>query len=84
MKRKQELKEKRGRLTPELIVVAAALRLAAAVSWLADVALVVHAVTVQKALWETSGGTSEGMYFEHLHFQTSQKSRGTTPRKTKN
>lgn len=84
LKTKTKHKEKRGTLTPELVVVAAALRLATAVSRLADVALVVHAVTVQEALRETSGGTLEGMYFEHLHFQSSETPRGATPTKTKN
>lgn len=56
LKTKTKHEEKRGTLTPELVVVAAALRLATAVSRLADVALVVHAVTVQEALRETSGG----------------------------
>lgn len=45
-----------GRLTPQLVVVAAALRLATAVPRLADVALVVHAITVQETLRETSRG----------------------------
>lgn len=78
-KTKKKNKGKRGTLTPELVVVAAALRLAAAVSRLADVALVVHAVTVQKALRETS--TLEGMYCEQLHFQRSETRRGYTKEK---
>lgn len=41
-------------LTPELVVVAAALRLPAAVTGLTDVALVVNAFTVQQALQERS------------------------------
>lgn len=56
VKRKHTCSEKRERLTPELVVVAAALRLATAVSRLTDVALVVHAITVQKALRETCRG----------------------------
>lgn len=72
IKTKTKNREEGGTLTPELVVVAAALGLAAAVSRLADVALVVHAVTVQKALRETSRGTLQGMYLEHLHFQKTQ------------
>lgn len=41
-------------LTPELVVVAAALRLPAAVSGLAHVALVVDALTAQETLQDTS------------------------------
>lgn len=83
MKTKTKNREEGGTLTPELVVVAAALGLAAAVSRLADVALVVHAVTVQKALRETSRGTLQGMYLEHLRFQRSETPRGATPTKTK-
>lgn len=44
---KKQNERKSRLLTPELIVVAAALRLPAAVSGLADVALVVNTFTVQ-------------------------------------
>lgn len=53
--RKPKVKgRKSGLLTPQLIVVAAALRCPAAVSGLTGVALVVHAFTVQEALPERS------------------------------
>lgn len=47
VKGKKQNERKSRLLTPELIVVAAALRLPAAVSGLADVALVVNTFTVQ-------------------------------------
>lgn len=62
-------KSKNRTLTPELIVVAAALGLPAAVSGLTDVALVVHTFTVQEALQERSRVTLKGKYYQHLNFE---------------
>lgn len=56
-KKKNRARTTEGRaeiLTPELVVVAAALRLPAAVAGLADVALVVGALAVQQTLQDTS------------------------------
>lgn len=52
-------------LTPELIVVAAALRLSAAVTGLTDVALVVNTFTVQEALQNEQNKQKKGIYYQN-------------------
>ncbi len=64
--------------TPEFIIVAAALRLSAAVSRLTDVALVVHAFTVQEALQQRSRKISSTSQVLHEKNKNKSKSENGT------